>query len=549
MADSTTESTKESDFGLGWELDLGCDSGGAAAAPPAGSVAGPRDYALDEGCLSGAALDAHVAESHAWYASVGSPRLWVAPLVAYSDASFRQLARECGAHIAHTQMLDAGGWSRSVSYRRLHEIATDGGPLVVQLGGSRAEQLGAAAEMLAALPTVAGIELNLGCPQRCARKLRYGSFLAEDVANLRRCVAAMRAGVDAGSARRPPPPPGGGAMRCALLCKIRCFGRVEDTVAYARLLEALGAHLVTVHGRTRHQGGGRHTGSNLANWGWIRAVKAALRVPVVANGNVRDWRDVEALLAATACEGAMSGVGALRRPHKTFCPVERLPAARAAEGGCGRTAPPEAAVRLRARPRFASRAHAAARYLEIALERNESPYHVHTHLTGKLALVSYSAAGRAAYLRFDGAGRLAAPRDGGGGGEGGAEAEGAPAGSREGSRAAPEASGALELIDAVSGAASAGGMERAAEGAQPPAARPNHLGSVAWAFRKLCTFRNWESEAAQRAVQAMRAALAAQCEAEEAVRAARTAELGSDAESGYDYDKDSDDEGSTTAGG
>ncbi|KAJ1638583.1 hypothetical protein T492DRAFT_851643 [Pavlovales sp. CCMP2436] len=218
---------------------------------------------LDARCLTGAALDAHVAESWNWFRSIGSPRKWVAPLVGYSDPAFRQLAREAGAQIAHTQMLDAGGWARSELFRLQNDLASDDGPLVVQLGGSRPEHLRAAAEMLAALPTIAGVELNLGCPQRCAKKFKFGAFLAEDVPNLRACVLALRAGVDAGSTRRPSPDARGWS-RCALLCKIRCFARVEDTLAYARLLQGLGAHLVTCHGRTRHDGGGRRTGAQLA---------------------------------------------------------------------------------------------------------------------------------------------------------------------------------------------------------------------------------------------------------------------------------------------
>ena len=183
---------------LAWTLDMadfGCeaaadDAGARAAARPAGPRQ-PTDYMPDERCLSGEALEAHVAEARAWFKSIGAPRLWVAPLVGYSDASFRQLARECGANIAHTQMLDSGGWVCSPSYRALHDLESDEGPLIVQLGGSRAAQLAGAAEMLAALPSVAGVELNLGCPQRCARQAGFGAFLAEDVDNLRECVHAM----------------------------------------------------------------------------------------------------------------------------------------------------------------------------------------------------------------------------------------------------------------------------------------------------------------------------------------------------------------------
>lgn len=336
------------------------DTSTSDPAAPSDEAPGVEAYAPCESCLSGEQLDAHVSSAWEWYASVGSPRRWLAPLVGYSDAAFRQLAREAGAEMASTQMLDAGGWCRSASYRAQHALDSDSGPLIVQLGGSVPEHLRASAAHIAAShPRVCAVELNLGCPQRCARKTRMGAYLAEDVPNLRACVLALRAGVAEGNAARRA---AGHAVRCAVLTKVRCFAELERTLAYARLLEALGSDLVTVHGRTRHWGGGRRTGANLARWEWIRAVKEAVRVPCVANGNIRHAADAAACLAATGCDGFMSGVGALKRPHAVFAPP-----------GCP--------------PPFPSRAHAAARYLDIAVARGELPRNAHVHLIGKLALV------------------------------------------------------------------------------------------------------------------------------------------------------------------
>ncbi len=78
--------------------------------------------------------------------------------------------------------------------------------------------------------------------------------------------------------------------------KFRLLPKLEDTVAFARMVEAAGASAVAVHGRTRQQKG---NSPGPADWAAIAAVKAALRIPVIANGNVRTYDDAQACLAAT----------------------------------------------------------------------------------------------------------------------------------------------------------------------------------------------------------------------------------------------------------
>ena len=131
----------------------------------------------------------------------------------------------------------------------------------------------------------------------------------EDLARATRCIAAMRRAVDAHNAASSGP-------RVATVVKIRCFGDVPRTIELARALEAAGAEMITVHGRTRHAGGGRRTAAQLANWAWIRAVREAVGIPCISNGNIRHDKDVADCFAATGCDGVMSGVGALRSVWK-----------------------------------------------------------------------------------------------------------------------------------------------------------------------------------------------------------------------------------------
>ena len=92
----------------------------------------------------------------------------------------------------------------------------------------------------------------------------------EDVAKATRCLTAMRRALDAHNASA--------QTRVATVVKIRCFDDVPRTVALAQSLEAAGAEMITVHGRTRHAGGGRRTAAQLANWAWIRAVEAGAEI-------------------------------------------------------------------------------------------------------------------------------------------------------------------------------------------------------------------------------------------------------------------------------
>ena len=245
-------------------------------------------------CSSTRKLTRRQEAAWAWYASIGSPRLFVAPLVGYSEPAFRVLCRRYGAECCSTPMIDAAGYVASERYR--NEFAFSGGsedrPLTVQFGGSDPGTLGAAAALAA--PFCDAVELNMGCPQRCAKKSGSGAFLMEDPGRATRCVMAMRKALDAYNARR-----ADGAVKVACVVKIRCFEDMPKTLELARTLEAAGAELLTVHGRTRHAGGGRRTAAQLANWAWIKTVKEAIRIPCVSNGNIRHSEDVDACFAAT----------------------------------------------------------------------------------------------------------------------------------------------------------------------------------------------------------------------------------------------------------
>ena len=219
------------------------------------------------------------------------------------------LCRAHGCDMCSTEMIDAAGYARSERYRAQYPFIAGDRPLVVQLGGSNPEDLATAATYAA--PHCDGVELNVGCPQRCARKGGYGAFLMDKSDLLRRCVQAMAKAIKEAN------------PLCACCVKIRCFEDAHATLALAQMLQDAGCQCLTVHGRTRDGGGGKRTGKWPANWDWIRHVKQHLAIPVVSNGNIRAYQDIRECLAFTGADCVMTGCGALKRPF-IFSPTQTL---------------------------------------------------------------------------------------------------------------------------------------------------------------------------------------------------------------------------------
>ncbi|KAM6557994.1 hypothetical protein CsatA_027233 [Cannabis sativa] len=224
---------------------------------------------------------------------LGGPKLIVAPMVDNSELPFRLLCRKYGAEAAYTPMLHSRIFTETEKYRNL-EFTTckEDRPLFVQFCANDPDILLEAAKRVE--PYCDYVDINLGCPQRIAKRGNYGAFLMDNLPLVKSLVEKLALNLEV-----------------PVSCKIRLFPNLQDTINYARMLEEAGCSLLAVHGRTRDEKDGRKI---RANWSSIKAVKESVRIPVLANGNIRHMDDVHRCLAETGVEGVLSAETLLENP-------------------------------------------------------------------------------------------------------------------------------------------------------------------------------------------------------------------------------------------
>ncbi|KAK9856452.1 hypothetical protein WJX84_005405 [Apatococcus fuscideae] len=251
----------------------------------------------------------------AWefFRKIGSPKFHVAPMVDQSELAFRLLCRRHGATAAYTPMLHSRLSVDTPKYLEEHFTTCDiDRPLFAQFCANDPATLLRAAQLVQ--ERCDAVDLNLGCPQRIARKGRYGAFLMDDLPLIERLVSALST-----------------SLAVPVTCKIRIFPELQRTLEYARMLQAAGCSILAVHGRTRDQKRARDT---RADWDAIKAVREAVDIPVLANGNVRTLADVHACMDYTGAVGVMSAEALLEDPA-LFAPSRLTPeGARRPTEGC-----------------------------------------------------------------------------------------------------------------------------------------------------------------------------------------------------------------------
>jgi tRNA-dihydrouridine synthase B len=223
--------------------------------------------------------------------------LFVAPMAGVTDRPFRQLCRRLGAGYAVSEMVTSRRelWTSLKTSRRA-DHAGEPGPIAVQIAGVDPQEMADAARYNIERGAQI-IDINMGCPAKKVCNVWAGSALMSNEPLAARIVDAVMAACAPRSV--------------AVTLKMRT-GRCEgekNALALARMAERAGVAMVSLHGRTRAQG--YH---GLAEYDTIAAVKAALSIPVVANGDIDSPEKARDVLAYTRADALMIGRAAQGRP-------------------------------------------------------------------------------------------------------------------------------------------------------------------------------------------------------------------------------------------
>jgi len=223
--------------------------------------------------------------------------VFLAPMAGVTDRPLRSLCRRLGAGYAVGEMLASKRelWHTPKSLRRA-DHSGEPGPIAVQIVGVEASQMADAARLNIDRGAQI-IDINMGCPAKKVCQRWAGSALMQDEAQALRIVEAV---VGACAPRGVP---------VTLKMRTGWCRAARNAPALARAAEAAGIALVTVHGRTREQGYGGQ-----AEHDTVAAIKAELRIPVVANGDIDSPERAREVLAHTGADALMIGRAALGRP-------------------------------------------------------------------------------------------------------------------------------------------------------------------------------------------------------------------------------------------
>jgi len=221
-------------------------------------------------------------------------KLIVAPMAGVTDRPFRQLCKDMGAGMAVSEMVSSNSllWGSAKTQRRANH---DGevSPISVQIAGADPKMLATAAQYNAENGAQI-IDINMGCPAKKICNVMAGSALLQDEKLVGRILDAVVKAVD---------------VPVTLKIRTGWDKQHKNALSVAHIAEHAGIQALAIHGRTRACG---YTG--IAEYDTIAAVKAAVKIPVIANGDITTPEKAKQILAYTQADAIMIGRAAQGRP-------------------------------------------------------------------------------------------------------------------------------------------------------------------------------------------------------------------------------------------